>query len=192
MAKHPVLKNKTKVLKGKSRNWEADERRKAVYRLRLRGETQHNIAKSLGIGLGTVKRDLKVVKDHNTSRITALKQKETIGGSLTVFDEVQEKAWIQYYSQRSDETDKARYLKLIMDAENNKNKLLAEVGYIKRSGAEVNVKVDHKVINNFTPDVQKILAGAMIKAKLSTPQDPVKDDYIEAEVVEDKPKKNTE
>lgn len=188
MAKHPVLKKKSKAMVKKAKPMEPDERRKKVFQRRLKGETQQKIAKELGIGLVTVKRDLRVIKDNNTSKITTLKQKETVGGSITVFDEVQEKAWVQYHMS-IDKTDKARFLKTVMDAENNKNKLLAEVGYIKRAGAEVNVKVDHKVINNFSLEAQEILAGAMIKAKLSLPKAPVKDeDYIEAELVEESKK----
>jgi hypothetical protein len=182
MAKHPVKKKskKGKALIHRAKNWEAEERRRAVYRLALRGTTQKQISKLLDIGLATVKRDLKAVKDHNAIRLTNFQQNETIGGCLTVFDEVQEKAWIQYHI-----TKEAKFLKIIQDAENNKIKLLMDVGKLKKAGHEVNVKVDHKVINNFTPDAQKLLAGAMIKAKLSDPVEPVKDDILEAEIIEE-------
>jgi predicted transcriptional regulator len=187
MAKHPVKKKvvkKGKALIHRAKNWEHEERRRAIYRLVLKGTTQKHIAKLLDISLATVKRDLKYVKDHNAARLTNLQQNETIGGCLTVFEEVQEKAWIQYHI-----TKEAKFLKIIQDAENNKIKLLLDVGKLKKPSHEVNVRVDHKVINNFTKDAQKLITCAMLKAKLSDPIEPVKDDFLEAEIIEDVIKK---
>jgi hypothetical protein len=187
--KHPVIKSKSKAvikkpLRRKKPGIDAEDRRKQIVQRLMKGETQQAVAKGLGISLATIKRDIKIVKDINAAKITNLKQKQTIGETLSVYDTVQEKAWFQFY-KAFDPTDKARFLKIIMESEKKKTDVLSDVGYIRRAGHEVKVQVDHKVINHFTPEAQRVIAGAMIKAKLSSPKPPVKDkNFIEGEFKE--------
>lgn len=161
---------------------EMDDRRKQVVRLRMRGLGYRSIAKILGIGHMTVKRDLEAIRDANQKRVTQFEHEQTIGECLSVFEEVELKSWEQFDAMPLGSQHGAKYLEQIQDARNNQIKLLTDIGLIRREPAKVDLRVRTEAIAHWTPEAQDLVAMAIIKAKLSPPKEPRPDRIIEAHV----------
>jgi len=174
--------SKSRIKPAKASQAEMDDRRKHVIRLRMRGLGYRSIAKILGIGHMTVKRDLEAIREANQKRVTQFEHEQTIGESLSVFEEVELKAWEQFDAMPLGSQHGAKYLEQIQDARNNQIKLLTDVGLIRKEPAKLEVKVNHDAISHWTPEAQDLVAMAIIKAKLTPAKEPRPDRIIEAHV----------
>ena len=89
MSKKPVQKSKPVLARKRARPTKASkeeitERRQHVVRLRMRGLGYRSIAKILGVGHMTVKRDLEAIREYNKQRANVEKE-QVVGDGLSLF-----------------------------------------------------------------------------------------------------------
>ena len=155
---------------------ELEIRRKQVLSLRMRGLGIRAIAKELGTGYMTVKRDLEALRSEMQERLTKLDRDCIIANSVSVFEEVESQAWDQYHKPSCDNKTKVQYLNMVRAARNDQVKLLTDIGMIAKAPQEVKHTVKSDVISHWTPQAQDIVAMAIVKAGLTPGLAPVPED----------------
>jgi hypothetical protein len=156
---------------------EITDRRQAVIRLRLRGMGYRAIAKELGVGHMTVKRDLEVIAEETRGRMGKMERDYVLAQSLSVYEEIETQAWDQFSRCAPGSTQRANFLHVVRSARNDQTKLLMDIGLIQKTPQEVKHLVTSKVIESWTPAAQDLIALAIIKAGLTPTSDPVPDDH---------------
>ena len=157
----------------KSSQNEIEERRRDVVRLRMRGLGLRNIAKELGVGHMTIKRDLAAIQEQTKERMSKLDRDIIIAESVSVYEEIETQAWDQFHRCGSGTSMKAQFLNVVRAARNDQIRLLTDIGMITRAPQEVKHTVKTDVISHWSPAAQDIVAMAIIKAGLSQPGAPV-------------------
>jgi transcriptional regulator len=160
----------------KSSQEEIYERRQMVMRLRLKGKTHREIAKELGVGTMTVRRDMQAIKEHVAAKVEDFEKDQALGESLHTYDLIHKEAWVEYNKCAHGSTQRVQFLNLIRAAENDRVKMLMDVGLISKNP----VKVEHthksdEVLAGLTKDAQQLIAMALLKAQLRPPGEPVLD-----------------
>jgi diadenosine tetraphosphate (Ap4A) HIT family hydrolase len=162
----PAVKPKRSPAKPrKASDWEIAQRRKDVLRLRMRGNTYREIATTLGIGVNTVKSDLREVQEENAQRVKGFRQDHFVGETMTVFDDVIQHAWIEY--ARVGPKDRLGALDLIRATANDRMKALMDVGLVHK--AEQEVKHTHVHELPWSESVKQQVIQTMLNQAL-TPQ----------------------
>lgn len=189
MACSPATVNipkKTQNNRPKASREEIEDRRKQVGRLRMRGLGYRSIAKLLGVGYLTIKRDLEAIREDNKKRVSAFEQEQHLGESLSVFEEVELRAWQDYHEAQGGSIQRKHFLDTIQDARNNQIKLLTDVGLVSKEPTKVDVRVKSELIQHWSPEAQALVAMAILKSKLPPAAEPVPDNrMIDAHTVED-------
>jgi len=160
----------------KSSKEEMYERRQLVLRMRLRGKTYRQIAKELGVATMTVKRDLQLIKDQQASRVTQFERDKALGECLQTYELIHQEAWEQYHSAVVGSDNRVKFLNLIRAAENDRVKVLMDVGMIGRDAVRIEHEHSHKadaVLAGLTKDAQQLIAMALLKAQLKPPGEPI-------------------
>lgn len=171
----------------KSTQEEIAERRRMVLRMRMRGLGYRAIARELGIGNMTIKRDLEAVREMTKSRIGKFEREYALSQSLSVFEEVETSAWGDYHASTPGSSNRASFLAQIRAARGDQVKLLMDVGLIDRTAQEVKHKHEHsnaQVIAGWSPAAQDLVAFAIVKAGMQTLAEPTPDDVIDVEPVQ--------
>lgn len=154
---------------------EITDRRQQVIRLRLRGMGYRAIAKELGVGHMTVKRDLEAIAEETRTKMGKLEKDYVLAQSLSVYEEIETQAWDQFSRCAPGSTQRANFLQVVRSARNDQTKLLMDIGLIAKSPQEVRHTVTSKVIEGWTPAAQDLVALAIIKAGLSPAAEPIPD-----------------
>lgn len=163
-----------KAKRRKSSREEMHERRQMVLRLRLKGMAFRQIAKDLGVGVMTVRRDLQAIKARMADKVSQFERDQTLGESLHTYELIHQEAWDQYSRCANGSEGRVKFLNLIRAAENDRVKVLMDVGLIGK--AAVQVEHRHKadeVLAGLTKDAQQLIAMALLKAQLRPPGEPV-------------------
>ena len=167
-----------KKLPARASKEEIAERRTAVKRLRLRGLGYRSIAKIVGVGHMTIKRDLEAIRHSNKTRVTMLDQSEHVGESLSVFEEVELRAWQDYHDADKGSQQRQRFLAEIQSARQNQTKLLMDLGVINRVAERKHITVSTEVISGWTPDAQDLVALAILKSQMKPLLEPRQDEAL--------------
>jgi transcriptional regulator len=173
MPKSPIPKKKPKVRKTKRGRpkklsaIELAERRQAVLTLRLKGMTYKNIAKEVGVGYMTVKRDLDQIRQENVQQVSKFNRDVAIGQAIASYNQVEVEAWQQYHKCSNGTNQKANFLHLVRAATNDRVKLLTEVGLVSKAAVRVEHKVEaDAVLKGWTQDAKQLVAMAIIRAQM--------------------------
>jgi hypothetical protein len=180
MAKCPVPKKKKpqaiqyldnvkqRNRKPKSTSMELVERREAVTKLRLKGLTLREIGKELGLGYMIVKRDLDCIKQEVGEKITKFDRDFALGKSISVYEQIEDEAWKQYFGCAPGSTNRAQFLNVARAARNDQVKLLSDVGMIVRAPTHHahTVESTSKLLEGWTPDAKNIVSLAIIRAQM--------------------------
>lgn len=164
---------------------EIADRRKHVLRLRMRGLGYRSIAKMLNVGHMTVKRDLDAIRDENKRRVADIEKTQVVGDSLSLFEEVELRAWQDYHEASPGTPQRQKFLDVIQSARNNQLKLLTDLGLVSKAPQQTKVLVSTEVIQHWTSDAQDLVAAAILKSKLSPPKPPRKDRLLDESKVID-------
>lgn len=154
---------------------EITDRRQQVIRLRLRGMGYRAIAKELGVGHMTVKRDLEAISEETRTKMGKLEKDYVLAQSLSVYEEIETQAWDQFSKSAPGSTQRANFLQVVRAARNDQAKLLMDIGLISKTPQEVRHVVTSKVIEGWTPAAQDLVALAIIKAGLTPAMEPIPD-----------------
>lgn len=159
----------------KGSNEEINERRRIAMRMRMRGLGYRQIAKELGVGHMTIKRDLDTLREETASRLDKFEKNYALSESLSVFEEVETQAWRQYNNCLDGSKNQVGFLNTVRAARNDQIKLLTDVGFISKAPSEIKHTVRSEVIEHWTPEAQDLVAMAIIKASLKQPEAPIRD-----------------
>ena len=159
---------------------EIKERRRRVVRLRMRGLGYRSIAQKLGVGHMTVKRDLEAIREDNRVKARLLDREEHVGESLSVFEEVELRAWQDYRYAPRGSGERQKFLAEIRAARQNQTKLLMDLGVVAKAPTESKITISNEVIANWSPEAQDLVALAIIKSGMKKLAEPIQ----EAQIVE--------
>lgn len=160
-------KRKHRGRKPKSSQIELAERRQIVIRMRLQGKTLREIGKELGIGYMTAKRDLDTIRSEVSEKVSQFDRDYALGKSISVYEQIEDEAWREYYGAASGGPSKAQFLNLVRAARNDQVKLLTEVGLINKAPVQVQHEFQAQaVLKNWTEDAKRIVALAIIRAQM--------------------------
>lgn len=151
----------------KSSEYEVQQRRKDVLRLRMRGHSYGEIAGKLAISINTVKNDLTAVRDENEHAVKSFSQEHFVGETMIVYDDIIARAWEEYFACPAGAKNRITALDLIRATQGDKFKALSDVGLVDKKEAEVK----HRHVHEMPWDdklQQQVIAG-MIERSL-TPQ----------------------
>lgn len=179
LAQELVLSRRRLPLKAKHRKSckeEMFERRQMVMRYRLKGLTYNQIAKKLGVGAMTIRRDMQMIKQNMADKVTEFERDQALGECLNTYELIHQQAWDQYHKCKETSQQRVQFLNLIRAAENDRVKVLMDVGLIGREAAKVehNVKADD-TLKELTADAKNLIAMALLKSKLQPPLAPVRE-----------------
>lgn len=146
---------------------EAEDRRKKVQSLLLRGLTITNIAQLLKVQPKTVKSDITAIKRANLKKIDDFQQELFVGESFAVFEELIEQGWKEFLSNKEGDARRIKALDFIRTTANDKIRLLKETGMVKTEGEHVTVT--HTFDIPWDDATQRKVAMALLQEKL-TPQ----------------------
>ena len=172
--------------------YDLDDRRREVEKLRLRGLSATAISKLLNVSQKTIYRDLEVIRETNLSLVSVTEKDEHLANALTRYREVEERAWAEYHSAPEGTPVRIKALDLIRVTQSDKIKALRDTGFIQTQAQQVEVRVEHKLEEVWSPELQAEVAQAMLDRAL-TPQlaEPIPEsDVIDAEIVETENLKN--
>jgi hypothetical protein len=94
---------------------------------------------------------------------------------VSVYEQVEEEAWKEFNAAGSGSAQRARFLDVIRGARNDQVKLLTELGFLKKAPQEIQHTVTSKVVEQWSPQAQDLVALAIIKAGLTPAMEPVRE-----------------
>jgi len=127
---------------------ELTDRQKMIARLKLRGVSQEAIAKVLKLTPARISQEVRFVRKHFINKGSSIDQSYKIGESLSIYEEVEKKAWEVYENENNqiglDEDTPAkpnrmlqlRALDRVMNAREKQINLLMDLGLIKKAATE--------------------------------------------------------
>lgn len=160
------------------------DRQRTIARMRLRGLTQKTIAKFLGVSQPVISKECKRIREHMQARGESIDQDVTIGETVTLYEEVEYKAWELYHTGEAG--DKAKALSLIMQARDKHVKLLMDVGRLERAGNKTSVELSvSPLVKNWDDEKKSEVVDAIVTSQLTAlPEpEPPEEDYIDAELI---------
>lgn len=156
-----------KKRKSRSSHMEISERREMVLRMRLKGRTFRQIAKDLGVGYMTIKRDFDCIKEDMHKKVTRFDQEYALGKSISTYEQIEDESWKNYFANAEGSSGRAQFLNLIRAARNDQVKLLSDVGLINRAPQQHQHKIEaDAVLQNWTDDAKRIVALAIIRSQM--------------------------
>lgn len=167
------------------------ERQVLIQRLKMRGMSQTNIGTVLGISQPMVNKELKKIREVHKSRGVNLDKDAVSGYFLSVYEEVENKAW-EIFSTADDNKEKIQALTTIMSSKEKQMKLMTDLGLVEKAADKVNHTHELKsvpLLDNWDTDGKNKLSGTILESQLSQLEEPVppqlEADIQDAEIIED-------
>lgn len=168
---------------------------KTLVRLRSRGLTHKEIANIRGITPQAVSWEFGKIKEYYAAKGKAIDQDSLVGETVSIFNEIEQKAWDIVHSDKADDDTKLKAMNTVMSARERHTKLLMDIGRLDKAAK----KVEHTLTNEDSTFISKLrenpalLQGAVknvIEAHLTelaapVPPSVIDDEISEAEIVED-------
>lgn len=118
------------------------ERQTLIYKLSLRGLTQSAIGKILQISQPAVAKELRKIREYFQEQGRQVDENYVVGSTVSLYQEVETKAWEIYNDANSESQDKLKALQIVVNAREKNLKLLMDLGRIKKAAQEVTHKVE--------------------------------------------------
>lgn len=170
-------------------------RQKTVARLKIRGLSQSAIAEILSVSQPIISKEMKRIRDHYARRGRNIEQDLVVGESVSVYEEVEHKAWEIYHTGA--DNDKAKALSIVLSAREKQTKLLMDLGKLKKASTThthnvtvsplveswskgeareaVNVIISSQLTDLEAPEPPELLEENIIDIELTELEDPVPD-----------------
>lgn len=146
---------------------EMDVRRRHAFNLRLRGLGLAEIAEQLSTSVGTVKRDLDEVSKELKEHVKNFDKDEAISQSLSVYEDVIQSAWREYDKAADGSEVRLKAMNLVRAAENDKIRIMQEVGIIQREAQKTHHTIDVNVISGWSKELQKLAASQLLETMMT-------------------------
>lgn len=110
------------------------DQQQVITRFKMRGISQKQIAKFLGLTKGRVSQEVRAIREYNEARGVQVDASAVVGETVCVYEEVERKAWEVFYGD--DSKQKLRALETVMSAREKQMKLYMDLGFVKRAAIE--------------------------------------------------------
>ncbi len=174
---------------------ELSDEERLVLRYRLRGITQTEIAKYMGVSQPRVAQIIKKIRQYHLERGTDISQAVVIGETQSYYDFLTEKAWgFLAQAEASPEgtlQDKRDSLKLLLDIKKNNLKSMMDLGILKQANVPERTN-NTLIISPFMEKLGKQGTQELAKQLIDMTQDPLEEPeppeeeeiYVEAKETE--------
>lgn len=164
---------------------ELSEQQRMILSFKMRGLNQAAIAKILKVSQPYVSKQVKHIRELFQARGKSINQDMVLGETISLYEEVEQQAWMLYSSDK--EIDKLKALSLIVSARKENVKLLMDLGKLERVGttSEVKLTVSPFLEKWKTSEDPRDIAKTAIVAKLPELEAPEPPEIEDAEIVED-------
>jgi len=160
------------------------ERQIQILKLSLRGFPQTLIASVVKVSQPTVSIELKKIREHMKARGGGVDQDMVVGQSLTIYDDVQQKAYDLYHTA-DDPANKLKSMQLLLQSVKDRNKLLMDLGLMERAAQNVNHSIvqPSKFVEAWNAGQVQQAARALLEAGFTPLEEPKPpdEDVIDAE-----------
>jgi len=162
------------------------DRQKLIARLRMRGLSQQAIANVVKVSQPYVYKELVAIKSWQIERGRRVDQEEVVGGTASLYEEVEHRAW-ELYHGAEESSEKAKALTVVMQAREKHTKLLMDLGLLKKAAHEVNhtLEVSPFVSRFQESGAREFLGNSIVMEQLKALEAPTPDCLEDAEVIED-------
>lgn len=172
---------------------EMTDKQKEIFKLKLRGLSQSAIAKVLGITQQMVSKHWLANKKKFQKMGEQMNQPALVGESVSLYNEVGERAWDLYYAARKAGKlgDANRALATVMTAKDKQLSLLMDLGLLRRAAVEHEHRVvESPLVKKWREQegtVQEVVAEVIETQldQLEEPEPPMLPDIIDGEVLEE-------
>jgi DNA-binding CsgD family transcriptional regulator len=134
---------------------ELTDQQRSILRYKLRGMRQESIASVMNVSQPYISKQLKKIREFHLQRGTDINQSIVVGENVAFYEEIEREAWSLYYNKEHE--DKLKALQTLLSARKDANKLLMDVGVLKRSPTE------HVHEHTATPLIQKLREARQTK-----------------------------
>jgi hypothetical protein len=153
------------------------DQQKTIVRFKMRGLSQKGIANIMELTPARISQEVKAIRQHYAARGSSVDQSVLVGEAVTLYEEVEQKAWAVY---QDDESKRLRALDTIMTAREKQIKLFMDLGLIKRAAIEHNHGVVvSPVLERLTPEKKSEIVARIIETAPGIEPEPPSDDDIE-------------
>ena len=169
---------------------ELTDRQKKIFKYMSRGVSQQALADLFGVSQPMIAKEVRKIRKVFAEKGKALDSNSIIGESVTVYGEVEKRAWALFDQANQDKniSNANRSLATVMAARSAHDKLLMDLGVIKRAPIEH----DHSV--QMSPFLKKLqekrrqeLSGQVIEAQFTELEEPTPPELpADIHVTEDK------
>ena len=166
------------------------ERQVTISRLKMRGLSQTAIASVLGVSQPIVSKELKKIKKVHQERGVTLDKNAMVGQTVSVYEEVEQKAWELFHTSPDDSSHKSQALSLVMQARDKQIKLMTDLGFIEKAAQKVDhsIQVKAPLLESWDKQGKQRLSENILVAQLNPldePEPPEDDDIQDAEIIEE-------
>lgn len=159
------------------------DQEKTIAQLRMRGFSQSQIARFLGVTQPYICMKLRKIREHQMQKGTVVDQDLIIGQTTSLYEEIEHRAWEIH--TKGDNADKLKALQLVLQAREKQTKLLMDLGKLDRQGTTNKIEVDlSPIIQKWSAKEAKQVTNNIIEAQLSPLPDP-EPPMLEAEIIQD-------
>jgi len=170
---------------------ELTDKQRQVFKLKLRGFTQRAIAEVMNISQPAVAKHWRKIKERFAAIGAEVDQEQVIGESVSLFKEIEERAWDLFYLAKTAGKlgDANKALATVMSAQEKSINLLMDVGLLRRAAVmhDHNVTVSPLIEQWRSGDAQKKMGvtSQVIETQLDTLDEPLPpEDISDAEYYE--------
>lgn len=125
---------------------------KTFVRLRNRGLTHREIANIRGITPQAVSWEFGKIKAYYQSKGKSIDQDSLVGETVSIFNEIEQKAWDIVHSEKADDELKLKAMNTVMSARERHTKLLMDIGRLDKAAK----KIEHTVSQEDSTFISKL------------------------------------
>lgn len=143
------------------------EQQRMIYRMKMRGLAQGQIAKFLNISQPAVSKHLKHIREHMAERGAHINQDVVVGETTSLYEEIEFRAWEAYHSTK-ETGEQLKALQLVMQAREKNINLLMNLGRIERAASKSTVEVTvSPLVQKWSSGQAQVAVAKIIEAQLS-------------------------
>lgn len=143
------------------------DRQIRVLKLKLRGHSIVDIAKTLGVSESTIKRDLEVIKKENREAVYKAEKEDVISDILSGYDDIMDRAWAEFEGSMPGSPHRLRSLDLVRTTKNDKLRAMQDVGLIELQAQKTEQHITIDLIREWTPEAREQAARAILESSLT-------------------------
>lgn len=155
---------------------ELSERQRRIVNYRMRGLTQKAIGDLEQVSQPMIAKELRKIREVYKEQGRTVDGEMVVGESVSLFQEVEKKAWELYYTHKKERPSAAnKALDTIMASREKTNKLMMDLGILRKAATEIEHKIVAPFVEQFTsmsPEKKQQALGNVITVNLKELDEP--------------------